>query len=258
MKTENKSIISPSSSSSSPSHTINIPISLYDSPTEIGRPEIPSGDRDIWRFISRKAAVGGLISGCPGRQSIIVSDSSLIFFTWLWIGNGVSIFISLFSLCFQFPISKNKNKKPKSKTDSEKSTPELNLSVPDGDYITENSREREEKNASMRRKMRSLVQKWENRNPNLNQATDFDLEKCPNFLIPCDRSHWIIASRSFVAVWFRVPYLSRVSCGISWLRLWTRVVAGWFIYYIVVADGTRSLLLINSFVFFFILFWKIN
>ncbi|RYR07996.1 hypothetical protein Ahy_B05g075510 [Arachis hypogaea] len=36
----------------------------YESPTDIGRPEIPNGDREIVRLISLRT---GLISGCPGQ-----------------------------------------------------------------------------------------------------------------------------------------------------------------------------------------------
>lgn len=57
----------------------------YDSPTEMGWPEIPNGDREICREISRRTGLN-LISGWPGDQSTIFSDSCLIFRTWLWIG----------------------------------------------------------------------------------------------------------------------------------------------------------------------------
>lgn len=72
----------------------------YDSPTEIGWPEIPNGDREICRLISRRT---DLISGLPGDQSTIFSDSCLIFITWLWTGtpfcaNLSSLFIFMFSV----------------------------------------------------------------------------------------------------------------------------------------------------------------
>lgn len=93
----------PPSSTCVHQHTNPKPLTMfltYDSPTEIGLPEIPNGDREICRLISRRT---GLISGLPGDQSTIFSDSCLIFITWLCIGtpfcaNLSSLFIFMFSM----------------------------------------------------------------------------------------------------------------------------------------------------------------
>lgn len=61
-----------------PAPTFNPPKSRQ--PKVVTQQEIPKGEREICRVISRSA---GLISGCPGDQSMIFSDSCLIFLTWL-------------------------------------------------------------------------------------------------------------------------------------------------------------------------------
>lgn len=93
----------PPSSTCALQHTNPKPCSMfspYESPTEMGWPEIPNGDREICRLISRRTC---LICGLPGDQSTISSDSCLIFLTWLWIGtpfcaNLSSLFIFMFSM----------------------------------------------------------------------------------------------------------------------------------------------------------------
>lgn len=93
----------PPSSTCALQHTNPKPCSIfspYESPTEMGWPEIPNGDREICRVISRRTC---LICGLPGDQSTISSDSCLIFLTWLWIGtpfcaNLSSLFIFMFSM----------------------------------------------------------------------------------------------------------------------------------------------------------------
>lgn len=72
----------------------------------VGLTEIPKGDLEICLLlllvISLRA--GLLLSGWLGNQSMISSDSFLIFLTWLWTGTPISLFllllISLFSISF--------------------------------------------------------------------------------------------------------------------------------------------------------------
>lgn len=73
----------------------------------MGWPEIPNGDREICRLISRRT---GLISGWQGDKSTIFSDSCLIFRTWLWIRTPFWIRISslLFFMFSMLQLNKTK------------------------------------------------------------------------------------------------------------------------------------------------------